>query len=203
MTTAIAAPLKPASAVPLRVHRFTVDEFEQLLDLGIFKSGDPVELLEGWIVDQMTHHPPHGAGIERLQDALRMLLPPGWRPREQKPIRTTESLPEPDMAIVRGPGERYDRRHPIPSDITVVIEVADTSLDEDRDRKQRIYARARIQTYWIVNLNERQVEVYTDPKAGKFPAYRQRKDYGIADAVPLVIEGREIGCIPVRDLLPR
>jgi hypothetical protein len=86
--------------------------------------------------------------------------------------------------------------------VALIIEVADTSPDEDRIRKGRIYARARIAVYWIVNLRESQVEVYTQPRAGKSPAYRQRRDYARKESVPVVLDGEEIGRIAVEDFLP-
>jgi hypothetical protein len=188
---------------PSHTHRFSVTEYEVLADLGLLTTNDRVELLEGWIVDKMTQYPPHATSVDLVQDALRPLLPPGWLVREQKPIKTSDSMPEPDVAAVRGPRRRYARRHPEPADIGLLVEVSDTTLDDDRSRKGRIYARARISVYWIVNLQEDKVEVYTEPKGGKAPAYRRREDYGRDDAVPLLIDGRILAHILVRDLLPR
>ena len=202
MSTIPVAPPEPELAPPLHAHRFSVEEFEHLLDIGVFKSGDPVELLEGWIVDKMTQYPPHASASDYVEDALRAALPAEWRLREQKPIRTADSLPEPDIAVVRGPKERYRRRHPIPADVAFVVEISDTTLREDRHRKGRIYARARIPIYWIVNLPGAVIEVYSHPRAGKTPGYRQCQEYARNDSVPLVIEGREIARIPVQDLLP-
>ena len=84
-----------------------------------------------------------------------------------------------------------------------MIEVADSSLDEDRGWKKQIYAHARIPVYWIVNLVARQVEVYTDPTGpADQPDYRQRRDYGPTDEVPLVLDGQEVARIRVSELLP-
>jgi Uma2 family endonuclease len=133
----ITAPLPPHNT-----HRFTAEQYELMGDAGILKTGDRVEFLEGWVVDKMTQYPPHASAIDFVQDALRELLPAAWRLRDQKPIRTSDSLPEPDVVVVRGPKERYTQRHPEPADIALVIEVADSSLDDDRARKGRIYASA-------------------------------------------------------------
>jgi len=84
----------------------------------------------------------------------------------------------------------------------LIIEVADTSLREDRIDKGRVYARARIPVYWIVNLQNLCLEVYTRPKAGKSPAYRQCQNFGRKDLVPVLIEDRVVGTIPIRELLP-
>jgi Uma2 family endonuclease len=84
----------------------------------------------------------------------------------------------------------------------VLIEVAESSLDLDRDIKGSMYARASIPIYWIINLVDNQVEVYTDPFAGRKAKYRRHKIYGSNSAVLLIIDGKELGRIPVRDLLP-
>jgi Uma2 family endonuclease len=192
-----AARLPPGSQ-----YRFTVKQYRQMMETGVLTTNDRTELLEGWIVEKMTHNPPHDAAVDLAQGILRAMLPPAWHLREQKSITTADSEPEPDLAIVRGGARVYARRHPRPSDIAMVIEVADATLWEDRGRKGRIYARARIPVYWIINLVESQVEGYTDPKAGKSPAYQRRQDYGATDRVPIIIAGKEIGRIAVRDLLP-
>jgi Uma2 family endonuclease len=196
-----AFPIQGEPTVPPHVYRFTVEQFHRIVDSGVFTK-DRVELLEGWIVQKMTQYPPHATAIDATLEALRPLLPAGWRLREQKPISTLESEPEPDVIVVRGPVRRYAQRHPEPGDIALVIEVADTTLEEDRGRKGRIYARARIPVYWIINLVEAKVEVYTQPRAGRKPAYREHRDYGIDESVPLTIAGHEPGSAAVRDLLP-
>jgi Uma2 family endonuclease len=190
--------LLPAS----RFHRFTIEQYERLTELGVLKTADRVELLEGWIVDKMTQYPPHATSIELVQEALRPLLPAAWVLRDQKPVHTSDSRPEPDVAVVRGPTRKYSKRHPVAADIALVIEVADTTLETDREWKGAIYARARLAVYWIVNLLERKVEVYTEPRAGRAASFRRRIDYGPDDKVPVVIGGRELGRLEVRDLLP-
>lgn len=188
---------------PYPVARFTVDEYHQLIQMGVLTEDDPVELLEGWIVPKMPRNPPHDNAIELAQEALGGLLPQGWRLRIQSAVTLPDSEPEPEVAVVRGPVRNYASRHPHPADVALLIEVADTTLTRDRQDKCRMYARATIVWYWIINLVDRQVEAYSDPTGpGAVPAYRQRQDYGVNDAVPLVIEGREVGRIGVTDLLP-
>ena len=109
---------------------------------------------------------------------------------------------EPDVAVARGPRRLYEERHPRPGDVAFLVEVADSSLDEDRSDKTTMYARARIGVYWIVNLVHAQVEVYTEPRGGRNPGYRSRHDYRIGEEVPVVVDGREVGRVAVRDLLP-
>jgi Uma2 family endonuclease len=161
-----------------------------------------VELLEGIIVDKMTQHPPHSVAVDLVREHLEPLLPPDYRIRDQKPVRLVGSEPEPELAVVPGPAKRYVRHHPGPHDIALVIEVADTSLWDDRERKGRIYARARLPVYWIVNLRDCVVEVYTDPRGGRTPGYTTRREYGRDESVPVIVAGKKMGTVPVRELLP-
>jgi hypothetical protein len=183
-------------------YRFTVEQYHRMIEIGILDENDRVELLEGWIICKMGHHPPHDGTIMLLQDRLMRVLPESWLVRIQSSVTTSDSEPEPDLAVVRGPVEVYFTRHPAASDIALLIEVADASVETDREEKRRIYARARIAVYWIANIPEAQVEVYTQPRAGRSPTYRQRHTYRRDDAVPLVIDGEEIARIPARELLP-
>jgi Uma2 family endonuclease len=184
------------------LYRFSVDQYMRMVDSGVLTPKDRVELLEGWVVKKMSQNPPHAAAFDCAHETLQALLPPGWRLREQKPIRTADSLPEPDLAIVSGPARRYAQRHPDANEIPLVIEVADVTLNDDRVEKGRLYARAGIPIYWIINFPESQVEVYTSPRSGKAPSYRRRHDYGINVSVPIILQGRQIGQAPVRELLP-
>jgi hypothetical protein len=203
MATAAALIPNEASPVhPIPVHRFSVDQYHRMIDRGVFSPNDRVELLEGWIVDKMPQHPAHAGTISVLQAKLSAKLPKGWIIRIQSPITLDDSEPEPDLVVVRGPEERYIAAHPTPEDIAIVIEVSDTSVDYDRTDKARAYGRARLPVYWIVNLVELTVEVYSGPKAGKSPGYRVRESFGIEYGVPIVIAGREITGIPVRHLFP-
>jgi hypothetical protein len=205
MSTAVKQIARPSAEAgetpPPNLYRFTAGQYEWMVKIGILTPDDRGELLEGWIVKKMTQHPPHATVLEYTRDALLPLLPAGWRLREQKPLRTPDSLPEPDLIIVRGPASRYERRHPQAEDVALVVEVADTTLEEDRERKGRIYARVRIPVYWIINLPEERMEVYTRPRAGKTPAYRERRDYARGETLPLTIEGEQLGEVAVNALL--
>jgi Uma2 family endonuclease len=187
---------------PFPVYRFTVDQYHRMIKAGILTENDRVELLEGWIVPRMPHNPPHDGTIWAGQTVLLSRLPKEWILRVQSAITTQDSEPEPDLLIARGPGLRYFSAHPHPEDIGLVIEVADTTVSEDRIEKGRLYARAGIPIYWIVNLPEHQIEVYTEPKVGRSPRYCQRQDYQVPRSVPLVLAGAKIRQIAVRDLLP-
>lgn len=183
-------------------HRLSVAQFHRMIQTGVLSENDRIELLEGHLVPKMPPNPPHSNTVVNANEAIARHLPPGWRVRGEQPVILADSQPEPDSAIVRGDRTTYRSRHPVAADIGVVGEVADTSLDEDRDDKARIYARAALPVYWIINVVDQQVEVYTDPRpTDPVPAYATRTDYRAGDAVPLVLDGRTVAHIPVADLL--
>jgi Uma2 family endonuclease len=199
----ISAPL-PAVIPPLPVRRFTVDEYHQMIQAGILGEEDDVELLEGWIVPKMPRSPVHDGLITWVHNRVfAPRLPVGWHCRSQSATTTADSEPEPDLAAVRGSERDFLARHPGPADMAQVVEVSDSSLLRDRTYKAGIYARASVPVYWIINLVDRQVEVYTDPTGpDPAPSYRTRQIYRAGDLVPFVVDGRELGPIPAQDLLP-
>lgn len=185
------------------IWRLSVEQYHEMARAGILTEDDRVELLEGWLVAKMTKHPPHVIATGLINRALQGIVPNGWYVAKEDPVTTLDSEPEPDITVVRGDIRDYPDRHPGPQDIALVVEVADTSLPRDRTFKKHLYARARFPIYWLANLLETRIEVYTDPTGPAAQAdYRQRQDYGPADAVPLVIDGREVGRLAVRELLP-
>lgn len=193
-----------SEAVPTDpIWRLSIGQYHRMVQAGILTDDDPVELLEGWLVIKMPKNPPHRLTTQLTREALARLLPTGWYVDAQEPVTTQDSEPEPDVVVVRGARRDYADHHPGPRDVALVVEVADATLQRDRTLKKRLYARAGIPVYWIVNLLEKQVEVYTEPAgtADRFD-YRHRQDYGPADKVPLILEGREIGCLAVQELLP-
>jgi Uma2 family endonuclease len=201
-TVASAARTQPEVQVAPVLYRLSVEQYHAMIDAGVLGKNDKVELLEGLLVCKSMQKPPHPTAIELAREALQPRLPREWSVRTQAPITTKESEPEPDVAVVLGPIRRYRAAHPRPGDIAQVIEVSDTTLAEDRDVKLRIYARARLPVYWIINLVDGQVEVYTEPRRGRDPTYRRRQVFRAGENVPLIIDGQDLGIIPVRDLLP-
>jgi hypothetical protein len=193
-------PLPPAIP-PFPVHRFTVDEYHKLGEAGVLTENDRVELIHGWIVAKMTLNPPHNYAVTSLMEQL-LALGGAATVRVQQPITTTDSEPEPDIVFAVGTKANYKKLNPKPSECILVVEVADSSLHEDLTTKLELYAGAKIAVYWIVNLVDGRVEVYTQPRGGKNPTYKTRTDYGPGDAVPVVIAGKQVGTIAVKELLP-
>jgi Uma2 family endonuclease len=187
---------------PYPIHRFTVAEYEEIGRLGILDEDSNVELLEGWIVPKMTKYPPHDNTIDLLNFLLSRLLPSGWFVRVQNCVVTPDSIPEPDIAVVRGTPGNYQRQHPAGGDVGLIIEVADSTVRRDR-RKARIYARAGIPLYWIINLDQAQIEVHSQPMAaGSGAVYQSRQILrGADDALTVILDGVPVGNLVVRDLL--
>ena len=175
----------------------------QDVEHGILTDEDPVELLEGLLVLKMTKHPPHVVSGKLTAITLGRLIPTPCHVATQDAFTATTSAPEPDVSVVRGSPRDYSSRHPLPQDLALVVEVADSSVGRDRGMKRRVYARAGVPAYWIVVLPERAVEVYTDPSGpADAPAYATVRRFADGDAVPVVIDGRDVGTVAVADLLP-
>lgn len=144
--------------------RWSVEDYLRLVELGVIGEDDPFELIEGEIVEKMSQNFPHIAGIRALAEALRAVFGEGFDVSQQLPIRTSDSVPEPDVLVLRGSWRDYARRFPEPHEVEIVAEVADVSrLTNDRREKLRVYARAGFPEYWIVNLVDRQLEVHRGP----------------------------------------
>jgi len=197
-------PVESVAAIPNDlILRLSIEQYHAIIQAGILTDDDSVELLEGWLVFKMPKNPPHRVTTRLVRTALENILPPGWYVDSQEPITLSNSEPEPDIVVVRGDTRQYLDRHPGAEDIALIIEVSDTTLQRDRTVKKRIYARAGIAIYWIVNLVEGLVEVYSQPLVEvEQPDYSQRLDFGRSAVIPIIIEGREIGEIAVDALLP-
>jgi Uma2 family endonuclease len=205
-TASIKVPLKP---IPTflpdgpAIRLFTVDEYHEMIDAGVFVGKPKCELVQGVILEKPVPGPPHSKSTQRLLRRLTPLFPESdWVVGIQDAITLPDSEPEPDFFAATGPESKYDTRHPGPKDLVLVIEVADSSLGFDRGTKMAAYAAAKIVQYWIINVQDRRVEVYTQPKGGKSPGYKTRTAYGPDDSVPVVIAGKRVGTIAVKELLP-
>ncbi len=187
---------------PPEPWRLSVEQYHAMAKQGILADDDRVELLEGLLVAKMTVSPAHHRTTHRVQDALRKRVPEGHYVASPSSVTLLTSEPEPDVIVVRGSNDDYADRHPGPADVVLVVEVSDTSLRSDQGFKKMIYAKSSLPVYWIVNLIDRRVEVYSDPTGpAERPDYRHHDDFSEAESVPLGIEGREVGQIPVRSVL--
>ncbi|MEH1828663.1 MAG: Uma2 family endonuclease [Nostoc sp.] len=144
--------------------RFTIDEYHRLIELEFLKESDRIELIRGELIQMVAKGTPHTVCGSILCRQLDRLLGDRAVIRGQDPITLpSQSEPEPDVAVARGKDEDYLAHHPYPEDIFLVIEISDSTLDYDQTTKLKIYAEAAISDYWIVNLNVRQLERYSQP----------------------------------------
>ena len=167
--TAVAATQKKH---PPKRRLFTVEEYCTMADAGILAEDERVELLDGEIVVMPPIGEPHEDSTDRLNGDLSYVLRGRARVRVQNSVRLDDyGLPEPDIAVVRLRDD-YHRDRPTAADVLLLVEVADTSLEFDREVKLARYAAAGIPEVWIVNLRARQVEAHSDPVDG---SYRSRR----------------------------
>lgn len=181
----------------------TVEQYHAMARAGILEEGVPIELLEGYLVEKMTKHPPHRVATQLAELALRQVIPANYHTAMQEPVTLEDSEPEPDVSVVQGTFRDFSERHPSAHEVPLVVEIADATLERDRYSKRRIYARAGIPCFWIVNLNDRIVEVYSEPSGQtSHPFYFNQRSFGENDSVPVEIHGRHVGSIPVKSILP-
>jgi Uma2 family endonuclease len=148
---------------------FTVDEYYRMAHAGILTEDDRVELIEGEIIEMSPIGSHHAACVKRLNTILNRLVSQQMIVSIQDPIHIDEfSEPEPDVALLRFREDFYVGSHPTASDVLLVIEVADTSVEYDRKKKLPLYAQAGIPEVWLANLPEDKFEIHTQPLNGKY-----------------------------------
>jgi len=192
------------ATAPERTRRWTRVEYDRLIDVGIFRTGEHLELLGGQLVVSEPQGTLHATAVGLVEDTLRACFGPGWVVRVQMPIALDdESEPEPDVAVV--PGTRWDYEAAHPSRPALLVEVAESSLAADRGTKAALYARAGIADYWILNLVDRVLEVCRDPlTAAAQPSGWRYRDVAVlrpgASIAPLA---RPDASVEVAAILPR
>ena len=188
---------------PPRTRRWTRVEYERLIDLGVFRPDERLELLDGLLVVREPQGSRHAGTIRRVLAALRRTLGDDWQIDSQLPIALDDdSEPEPDISVVpRDPGAYLDAH---PSRAVLIVEIAESSYRTDREHKASLYARSGIADYWIVDVVHGTLEVHREPEASPEALYgwRYRNVATLrppATVAPLVAPGR---LIPVAALLP-
>ena len=172
-----------AMTVPT-LHRFTRDEYYRMGEAGLF-SNERVELLEGEIITMSPQNSPHAGITSRLAATLIRLLSAHFSVRAQCPIILNDwSEPEPDIAVCQLDPDDYVREHPHANQVLLVIEVADSSLFYDRNRKVKAYAGSEIPEYWIINLVDRRIEQLSDPDPAA-QRYQQERYAKAGDSLSL------------------
>jgi Uma2 family endonuclease len=197
----MATPQKYLNADP-KPYRWTREDYYKLGEVGILTNKN-VELIEGEVIEMSPIYSPHMTGVTLADDVMREIFGKGWVVRVQGPLSLgTDSDPQPDVAVVAGKTRDFRNAHP--STAALVIEVAVSSLDYDRKQKSSIYAKAGIKDYWIVNVQDEQLEVYRRPIADG------NGEYGFIYAQVLILKKGDVvkplakpkAIITVADLLP-
>ncbi len=185
------------------IAQFSADQYQRMVEVGILTDEDKVELLENYVVLKFPRTPLHDGTLQLMNRPMFSLFRGGWLARTQAAVVLSDSLPEPDWSVVRGNSRSYLTRHPEAADVGMVIEVADLSLLRDQQDKARIYARATIPHYWIINLVDGRIEVYSQPSGPvPIPAYGSFQTYQPGESIPLVLDGSVVGSVAATDLLP-
>ena len=166
------APTQPITSpaadwIPSPLMRLTVAQYEALIDADVLTEDDRVELINGHLVNILPPKRPHVIACDRIGRLLGPIVPTGWHLMPDVPVQlpATSLEPQPDVAVVRGRPEDYPLKPPAASDLSLV-EVSSATKTKDRKRAD-VYGGAGIPVYWIVNLIDRQVEVYTGPALGR------------------------------------
>lgn len=183
-----------------RFWRISRERYHEMINAGLFDPDDDYELIHGYLVKKMAKNRAHIWVVRLLVTFLRELFVGGedWFVAKEDPIGLYESEPEPDVLIIRGKESDYWNL-PEPQDIGLAVEVADSTLSTDRAVKKPLYASEGIMQYWIVDVNGRQIEVYTKPVGSD---YIGEVVYSEDEAVPVVLDGVEFGRILPSDILP-
>ena len=156
-------------STPLRTHNFTVDEYHRMAEAGVFHEDDRVELIDGQVVEMTPIGVPHAGCVNRLTELFSPLAGTIATLSVQNPVILAEhEEPQPDFTVLRHRADGYGARHPRAADVLLVIEVADTSVESDRQVKIPLYAQAGVPEAWLVNLPAERIEVYRDPAGGGY-----------------------------------
>jgi Uma2 family endonuclease len=185
-------------ALELKRRRFTVEEYHWMARAGILGEDDRVELIEGEIVEVTPIGHRHAVCVNHLNRAFSHLFDDVAVVSVQNPVHVSDySEPEPDVALLRPPGDSYLSGHPRPKDILLIVEVAETSADPDRRAKVPLYARSGIQEVWLVDLEQHSITAYRDPTPD---GYRSARVFRRGESIsPAAFPDRALG---TADLLP-
>jgi Uma2 family endonuclease len=160
--------VQPASPAP---HRFTIDEYHRMADAGLFGEDDRIELLDGEIVEMAPIGSRHAGCVNKLTRLFIERAQGRGIVAVQNPILVPDhSEPQPDLAVLRPRSDDYAEAHPLPPDVLLVVEVADTTVAWDRRRKVPLYAAASLLEVWLVDLPAGAIEVFRDAHDGEYTA---------------------------------
>ncbi len=161
-------------SVEIAKRLFNVREYERMVETGILTEDDRVELIGGEIVEMSPTGTRHAACVRRLNTLLAARVGASALLSVQDPIVLDDfSEPQPDVVLLRPRPDFYEQRHPRAPDVLLLIEVSDTTLKTDRQIKMPLYARAGVGEYWVVNLQDNEIEIYARPSGSAYQLVRR------------------------------
>lgn len=157
-------------SVPITKRLISVEEYHKMGEVGILSSQDRMELINGEIIQRMTPiGSPHASGVKRLNKLFSKLLEEKATIGIQDPVTLNNfSEPEPDISILKYKDDFYEEKHPVTEDVYFLIEVSHSTLGYDKESKLPLYASTGIKECWIVDVENRKLEVHKNPKKGTY-----------------------------------
>lgn len=180
-------------------HLFSLEEYERMCEAGVFEPEANLELIRGEVIEMTPPGPLHENAVASLHLFISELLHRRamlWPQGNSIRLPNSNSRPQPDITILRWRDDLYRGKRPVAEDVILLVEVSHKTLKFDRGDKLKLYAEAGIQEYWVVNIAEDVVEVYTDPGEGKYRSVRKGKRGEM-----LQLPGGLEGSIAVNDVL--
>jgi Uma2 family endonuclease len=157
---------------PNSLKCWTREEYNRISELGLLNPDERTELIAGQIILMAAKGTKHVAALQLLAETLRNQLDNTVFVRTQDPIQLDDfSEPEPDLTIVKGSVLDYTERHPHPEEVDLVVEVADSTLNNDCEIKDKLYALANINEYWVLDVNNRQLHIFRHPAATGYTSH--------------------------------
>jgi Uma2 family endonuclease len=195
------SPVETLSSPEENPYLFSVDEFYRMVDLDLFPDEARVGLWEGRVYLEIVKNHPDSFSWASLNATLFPLLPAGWSLWAECSVTISQDkAPLPDLLILRGNLKEYRTRRPEARDVALLIEVADSSLKIDTGTKLQAYAKSGIPSYWVVNLKDGVIHVYTNPIPSE-ARYASMTTIGQDGSIPFVLDGVQVAMIPAANIL--
>lgn len=178
---------KGGEPVTVKYWTFSVDDYLRMLEAGILSEDDPIELIDGEIIEMSPIGDAHAACVKKGNALFHRVVGPRAIVSVQDPIRLDNySEPQPDLALLKPRSDFYAQGKPTPADVFLIVEVADSSVQFDRNVKVPLYARALIPAVWLVDLNAGVIAVYSQPAGSNYQTVQtaRRGDQLTIDSLP-------------------
>lgn len=183
------------------ILKLSVAQYHGMIRAGILTEDDPVELINGYVIEKMPKNPRHRAATKLLRTVLEQLICEGYYVDSQEPITLSDSEPELDVMIIRGDTRDYLDHHPQAQDVALIVEVSDSTLSRDRPLKKSLYAHHGIPHYWILNLVDKQLEIFSQPEP-KTATYAVEQILQPEDKLQLSLTPNMPIAFPVKQVFP-